>query len=76
MELVRDPTLHLHALASAMQTNTELFAPVMHYVKEGPEEPSWTDPSSVRLPESSTRQRGIISSSRISFADKNRQKQE
>ena len=34
MELVRDLTLHVDALLSAMQTNTELFAPVMHYVKE------------------------------------------
>jgi hypothetical protein len=32
MELVRDLTLHVDALLSAMQTNTELFAPVMHYV--------------------------------------------
>jgi hypothetical protein len=34
MELVRELILHTDALLSAMQTDTELFAPVMHYVKE------------------------------------------
>jgi len=34
MEWVQDLTLHTDALLSAMQNNTELFAPVMHYVKE------------------------------------------
>lgn len=34
MEWVRDLTLHVDALLSAMQSNTKLFAPVLHYVRE------------------------------------------